>query len=675
MTLSSGPSAAWSDAAALAQSRRGNRRRLWVFLLVFALVMLAGQAWNLSRADQFRSSLRLQLDLPDAAGRAERAASATYGSRLQLVDSRPVLARLAEQLHQAGVALPPGGEADLQALLSVHPVPGSDVLEVQATGPDPQLLFRTLDLLPAVLRGELAGRQSADADDRLARAQEELARLDRQAHERRVRLDQFRQRAGVLAERDENEVVASNKALTLALNNAVDKEATANARLRALTDAAAEGRVNTNTRQDPTLAALEARAHQAREELKELERSFTPAFLAMDPRARAVRARLTELEGQITRQRDISQNAALQAAREDLATAQAQVARVREKQGAARPSLGLVSTRLAEAKVLEDDLAEVEKTRRERLAQVAQLQSDERRRVAKVEVVEAALLPTVPVSPDRWRDGAWVTAAAVLAAVLAMMLVEVFNRPPVLPSAPVHTTLVVTPGLPGLPGGAAADLALGAGAAPAALGQGPGPSADSAPAAVPAALAAPTPRLRQDEAAALLSTTTGTARLACALGLLGLNVDEALALRQSDLTGDRDGPGPVLQVGGAWARAVVVPGWLATQIDAMDGPPTQALLADASGQPLQAADLQALLLGVALDAGLPHAALLSWDALRATGIDWLVASGVKYSDLPRHVGRVDAALLAALAQRRGDLVDAADGRRLMPALRLEPKGA
>lgn len=668
MDISPGPAPAWPDTHSTAQARRGNRRRLLVFGVVFALVMAVGQAWNLSRPAEYRTQSRLQIDLPDATGAADRAAESTYVSRLQLINSRPVLARLVEQLRQSGVALPGSGEASvsaLQALLEVQPVPGSEVLQVQATGTDPRLLFEALNALPEVVRTELAGRQRSDADERLELARQELSRLEEKALERRAKLQQFRQRAGVVAERDENEAVAANKGLTAALNGAVEKETAAVARLRAVTEAAAQGRLSTSGRQDGTLVALEGKAHQLREEIKEMERTFTPAFMEMDPKARALRVRLTELERQVAQQREASLAAALQAAQEDVSTAQAQVARLREKQAGVQPSLGRVSTRLVDAKVLEDDLAQVEKARRELLERVSRLESNQQRRVARVGVVEAAVLPTAPFRPDRWLDGAWVAGGALLSAALVMLLVEVFNRPPpVAAAAPANTTLVLSPGWPG-------GSAL-AGAAPAAA-----LAHDAGVQRAHPALAPPPQWLRQDEAAALLAASRGSARLACALGLLGLSVPEALALNR----GDVDSAASTLQVRGAWARQVPLPPWLtATLQHAPPAAPTQPLLCDAAQQPLEGADLQALLVGAALDAGLPQGAALRWDQLRVTCIDWLLGCGLRYSELPQHVGRVDADLLAALARRGADTTTPATGATtpadwLMPALRLDPDGA
>lgn len=656
------PDAPWPDPAPHDAARRGNRRRLLVFAVVFAVVMLAGQFWNLARPDVFQASTRLQISLPDAGGTADSASAGTFASRLQLVNSRPVLGRLAAELRAAGVALPADDEqavTGLQAMLDVRSLPESQVIQVQAVGGDARELALVLNALPGVLRAELAGRQSGDADERLQRARDELARLEARALDRRQRLAQFRERAGVLAEREDNEAVAVHKGLTQALNVAVEKEASAAARLRALTEAAAEGRMSSQGRQDATLAALETRAHQVREDLREMERSFTPAFMAMDPRARALRVRLAELEAQIQAQREKGQASALQAAREDLASASAQVARLREQQAVARPALGKVSTRLSEAKVLEDDLAQVERARRDLLERVARLEANQQRRVAQVDVVEPAVVPTTAIRPDRLVDGAWVLGAGLLAAVLAMALVEAFNRPPALAQPMAgHTTLVLSPGWPGGP-------ALTADAARTAL---PMATADAAPGAHAPALPPPPAVLTQAQAAALLAATQGGARLACAAGLLGLTEAEALALTQADWRADE----ARLQVRGAWARELPLPGWLAATMPSAAG--ERPLLVDAGGQGLQAVDLQAMLVSAALDAGLPQGASLTWDRLRITCIDWLLGQGLKFSELPVLVGRVEPAVLAALAGRQGEgpRRSAGDVDPLMPALRMDP---
>ena len=60
--------------------------------------------------------------------------------------------------------------------------------------------------------------------------------------------------------------------------------------------------------------------------------------------------------------------------------------------------------------------------------------------------------------------------------------------------------------------------------------------------------------------------------------------------------------------------------------------------------------------------------------MRDSAIDWLVGQGIRYTDLPQAVGRVDADKLQALASRHGESRrrELVEIDRLMPALQLDP---
>ena len=72
------------------------------FGLTFLVALLVGRVWNFSRPAEFRTSTRVQVNLPEV-GRPGQSASAAFGTKLQLFDSRPMLARLAEALGAAGL--------------------------------------------------------------------------------------------------------------------------------------------------------------------------------------------------------------------------------------------------------------------------------------------------------------------------------------------------------------------------------------------------------------------------------------------------------------------------------------------------------------------------------------------------------------------------------------------
>jgi integrase len=200
---------------------------------------------------------------------------------------------------------------------------------------------------------------------------------------------------------------------------------------------------------------------------------------------------------------------------------------------------------------------------------------------------------------------------------------------------------------------------------------GPLLTGDRAEALPVAALAAPPSVLEQAEAAALLAAAHGTTRVLCAAGLLGLCAAEVVALRGRDV----DTALQRLNVPGAWARSLPLPPWLALSLEQQalgDGP----LLHDAAGEAITDADLQAWIVGASIDAGLPQGASLNLEVLRNTCIDWLVAQGLRFADLPALVGRIDAGRVAAFAGRAADAPRRAASEidLLMPALRMPPPG-
>lgn len=654
-------------------ARRGNRRRLAVFGGVFLLCLVAGQAWNYSRTELYRATARLQVVLPDAGGTPPASASGAaamvtttaQANQLQVLTSRPMLAKLARALAQDG--LPLGGTDEeaaerIQAMLRVEPVPGTDVLQLEAVGESPKLLAAVLNRLPDVVRDEMVALQAQAADNKLDAARKELALMERSVAERRAAVERFRNSADVQTERDENEAVARSKGLNQSLSLAVEKEAAAHARVQALGDGTAP-RGGLGARDDTTLTGMETRAAQMREELRDMERQYTPDFMAMDPRARALRARLAELERQVVQQRSAGQQSALQAAQLDLAAARAAVERLRTQLTEARPGLKTAASRFAQSKLLDDDLTQVEKARRELLERVARLEADQRRRTPSVTVVEAATRPMEPFDPDHGRDSLLVAGSSLLAALLVMGLVELFNRAPTPVARGGNTTVVVPAGWG--PGMGPMPALAGAG------GMGVVPQLGAAmPTASPGLLAPPAPALlQQDEAGALLAAAQGPARLAVAAGLMGLSTPELLALR----AGDIDPASRQLRVGGSWARVLGLPAWLAQALPpAAD--PTAPLLRDAAGQALAEPDLQALLACAAVDAGLPQGATLNAELLRNTCIAWLVGQGLRFSDLPALVGRLDPGQVAAFAGQAAESPRRTPGEvaLLMPALQQAP---
>jgi hypothetical protein len=499
------------------------------------------------------------------------------------------------------------------------------------------------------------GNRSQEA---ISNLRDEVERLGVTITEKRTQLAAFRERSGVVSsERNENEALAQIKGLSESLNKANEDAAKAEGRLRTLRESAAASRSPVLSKDNPTLASVEQRISATREQLRDMERTYTPAFIAMDPTARALRARLTELEQQLAANRSSSQQAALTLAEEEAAGARATVERLRGQIEALRRSAQVFAGNFQEAKAMEDDLVRIEGTRRNASERLVKLEATEITRLPSLKLIEAARVPEKPWRPDYLRDGLINLAGSFLLGLLAMWFVELFNRSPSPP--PVGPTTVVVP-QPWLQPAAT----VGA------------PESFPSLAFEPARPAVPQlsdqwslPReLNQDEVGALLAAADGDVRLWCATLLLGLTVDELKAVMVKDV----DQATLQLTVRGATTRTLVLPAWLAQLLKEQAGDdPEKPLLCNSLGQTLETSEIVLGITCAALDAGLDDAASVSPEALRHTYIVNLMHQNVRFSDLSPLVGHLSKEELSAYAatvnsgprQVRGPEIDT-----LMPAL-------
>lgn len=604
----------------------GNRRRLRVFALTFGVILVAGLALNYAREASYRAEARLQLTLPTPApiipktsaepGQERREdAPPAPGAELQIMISRPLVERAIAKIRAAGQALPAGPDPveAAHAMLDARLVDGS--VRLVAIGAPAEALAPLVNTLFEVYGEQLATRFRGDALVANRNAEDEEQSLRARVEAKRGAIDEFRARHNIVSlERDENQVLAQVKGLGTSLSAATDKAVAAEAKLRSITESITAGKTVVRARDNPTLANLEQRQSQLREELREMERSYTPAYLAMDPRVRALKTRIADIDNQIRQTRDAAQQAALSEAQEEAATARATANRLAKQISGDRQSVQQFTVRLGEYKAMQEDLVRLEAMHRDALSHATGLETGKAARVPSVKMLEAAVLPRQPWSPNYSRDAAIAFAAAVLLALAAVWVVEFFNRSDAPPA------LVVSPSW--LP------------IAPAA------PTAPPLSAALPQTLLAPPVPLPREidavEVAALLRAATGPTRIIVVALLSGLSADELLALDAADIAVDR---------GEIRLRDRVLP--LAEPLRALlaGAAPAQRIAGGASS----GEDIETAVLIAAHDAGLEFASEISPAALQHTYIAFLVRQGIRFHDLTRLVGRLPPQLLTAYA--------------------------
>lgn len=643
--------------------RRANRRRLAVFLSVFLLVSVVGLSWCFLRPAEYRATSRLQVTPATASQPGESPtpaggeANRPFLTEVQTLTSRPLIEQVAARLRSAGHDLSHLGVdpvLGLQATLTATPVTGTNVVEMAAVGPRPELPAGLLIGISEAYREQIARNYRDNASEATALAAEEATKLETTVTEKRREMEAFRVRHNIVSpEREENSILAEMQGLATNMKDAHKRVAEAEGKLNALRAATAEGKGVVRARDNPTLANLEQRASQALETLREMQRQYTPEYLALDPQARNLRSRLAELEDQIKVQREVGASNALTEAEEELAGARASAAQLQGQIADGRQRVGQFAARFGQYRSLNDELKELEKTYQAALQRKARLEATERARMPAMQVLEQAALPTDPWRPPYWRDAALVLGGSLLLALAAMWLVELFNR-----SEPQPSVVVTQPVFAGT------------------LTHHPQQAMGLALTRPDALTVIETPLLTQaralpreltvDESAALLRAADRNTRRALALLFSGLSTEEAIALRWQDL----DTASGTLRIGGSAGRTVQLSAGAARLFERTAGDDDLPVLPGPSSGGATLESLTAQLLCAAHDAGLERVQEASPAAIRHSYIAFLVRQGARFADLTRWVGPLDADDLSAYSALApaGARLDGASIRRDFPAL-------
>ncbi|MET0918863.1 MAG: tyrosine-type recombinase/integrase [Burkholderiales bacterium] len=620
-------------------THQANRRRLYVFLGTLAAALVIGLGFIWLRPAEYRASAHLEIYPATGSAPGEPAGSPApevrpFLTEVQILTSRPVLELAAKRLERAGQRPAEGASdpvADRQPHLEAIALSNTNIVELVATGPRPEVLAPFVTAIIDAYREHLAEAFRDSSAESMAQGEEEVKKLKDDVTSKRREVEAFRTRHNIPSvEQEQNHTLAQTRSLSASLANANESVAKVEEKLRALTDAAAAGKTVAPLRDDPTLASLEQRASTLREQLRDLERDFTPGFIAKNPNVAVVRQRIVEVERQIAAQRDAGQRNTLAQAREELTSAQSAAMRIQNQIAKGQKDLGQFTARLNEYKAQQDQLNAVETAYQDASRRLAKLDATVRARTTTLKLLDPPSTPQQPWRPNYWRDTAVCLGASLVLALLAMGLVELFNR-----SEPRPGVVVLQAQSGGLPS-ATAQHTLGWQEASAI------PLAARAPALLQQAPTFPR-ELSPDEVASLVQGSDDDSRLAVLLLLSGVSPDEALALRWSDV----DLAGNRIHVGGGAARDVALHDSLRAPFAARAAAARSEFVLGQQDRPASRDTVNAQLLCGAHDAGIENAIDVTPDCLRHTYVAFLVRQGIRFADLTRLVGQLPAEVLGA----------------------------
>jgi uncharacterized protein involved in exopolysaccharide biosynthesis len=612
-------------------NRRRNRRRLILFLSVLIVSLLISLTYTFMRPAVYQSKATLLVTPPVIKEQLGDISNSQHVElERQTLLSHAMLSATLDKL--AGE----GGQADadeitlarLDEMLGVVAVNDTNLIELVAAGPDKEQL-------PVILGAWLETYMASHSESLASESVSETADITRQLDEirqkvdaKRTELEQYRNDYDIVSmERNENRILKRLNGLTDSLNKTNEEKVVAQARVSAIRAALAQGRPVGSEQAQAGLVNLEDKLVDIQQQIKELEREFTPQYMSMDPRIAALARKKKLLEDEINKKRQEGGEIALAEAQQDLASARQSVSSIQQQLDEQKQKVMEFTARFAEHEALQEELLLLETQYRDVQQRQVQIEVNKKKLFSQVAVRAYPFLPDEPVYPYYMRDAGISVAASFLLALLSVWFYDFMNRPARRAAVPdIHTVFVSTP-------------------EQSALQQ---VTADRLPyTQTPQALEQQLPReLFENEVLAQLEAAGPDTRLLIVCLLTGLSTDEIRSLHWGDINLDTD----TLQIHNQAGRTLAISPPLRAAIEGYmlsDPDPDALVWQDAGGEALSDKDLEALIACTAHDAGLTRPSEVNAKTFLHTYVAYLVRKGVKLSDLDKVVGKIPPTVLAA----------------------------
>lgn len=399
--------------------------RLKVFFGVLLLSVAVGLAWVYSRDPVYRAAASVLTVKPKAVDtRSAEADTEHVAIQGRLLLGEDLLGRLADRLREQPAA--DGLDAArLPQMLSVQPVPETNLLELRATGEAPAQLQLLVDQWAATYEIFRAEQIEAATGRTTAELREQQSELDRRIDTARAELEAFREEHEIIGlARDENRSMAELKGLNESLNKARDRLIEARARKIAVDAAVADGDTVVPSEQKAEITKLRLEVQRKRVQLADLRRKYTERYIERDPELRRLPGELRNFERELAQALDIARITVSDEAQQDVEAARIAVATIEQRITDHQQAVQTFNTHYKQFQALEANLERLEKLRADTAERLTQIQVSNFRKYPQIQVVEWARLPDRPISPDYMRDTWIVLGGALALALFVTWLVE-----------------------------------------------------------------------------------------------------------------------------------------------------------------------------------------------------------------------------------------------------------
>lgn len=591
--------------------------RFIIFVAVFLVGMAVSLTYVYSRPPIYRCSATVLTTEMTAIDRDSSVADIQHVAiQKQTLLGEDIIAEILSRLKASSAkAVPPQlSLADIRSFLDVAPIPETNLVEIRAEGPDPELLPLLINTWIDVYFEARADEIKKLTSNTTGTLEVELAGLTDKINSARADLELFRSNNDILSSgREENETLARLNGLTASLNKALDDEVRAKANLDAVKAAIANHETVVPDQDQGSLQNLENRLQELREKLAEFDKRFTRDYLNLQPTLKVIPEQIKKLEAEIRLKHREGKGIVLIEAEKDYAAAQQTVKEIRAQLKEHKEQAAKFTSKFAEYETKKTDLDGLEKLYREMKERLVQIETSHKEKYPQVTVSNGAYLSSEPVRPNYSRDAIIAIAGTLLLALFSVGIVDYLTPKPEPPSPVVLSGIHMYPQTAGM-----IDLQQARGKS---LAQQQNKS-----------LTSPLHReLTTEELKELLNASNLKGKQLIGLLLSGLTLEEVASLQADQIDSEKG----VITLAHPSQRILVLSHPLKSLFEQSGGKPVWMTERNRSVE-----DLAACLLCASLDSGFDPREFNA-EAIRHSYILYLVRQGLRLSAFEEIVGYIE----------------------------------
>ena len=256
--------------------------------------------------------------------------------------------------------------SDIQTLLTVEPVPETNLVEISAEGSNSRFLPLLINTWIDVYLDARAEEVKQLAGSTQLIVEDEVEGLAEKVASARIELEKFRKNNDISSTgREENEALARLKGLTDSLNKANEDEIKARAHLNAVKTSISRGKAIVPEDEKASLTDLEKRLQDMRDKLAELDKKFTRDYLDLQPDLKSIPEQIKTLETEVQYRRQHGQSLVLNDAEMAYAAAQQTTRELRAQLDEHKQHASAFTSKFTQHEALKTDLEGLEKLYRD----------------------------------------------------------------------------------------------------------------------------------------------------------------------------------------------------------------------------------------------------------------------------------------------------------------------